>query len=338
MSDLTDLSSPNGHKESQDSQDRAQRPEGGLADRLRGVIPPVVTPFTPDGGIDHGSLERVVERLIDAGVDGIFALGSTAEVGYLTDGQRVEVVERIVSTVGDRVPVLAGAIEITAGRVAERARDLEQAGVDGVVATGPFYALNDEVEYADHFRHVAGAIGVPLIAYDVPVRVHIKLSPALLVGLGEEGVICAVKDSSGDDVTFRRLIAANREAGSPLQLFTGHEMVVDAMALAGADGVVPGLANVDPEGYVRLWSAATEGRWADAVQEQERLNRLMEIAGVATGRSLDAAGVGAFKAAMHHLGQIDHPTMAFPVRALEGEPRTQVDRIVDACGLAPVRA
>ncbi|MFX0539279.1 dihydrodipicolinate synthase family protein [Ornithinimicrobium sp. Y1847] len=309
-----------------------------LTDKLRGVVPPVVTPFTPDGAVDHGSLERVVERLLAAGVDGIFALGSTAEVGYLTDAQRVEVVSRIVQTVGGRVPVLAGAIEITAARVAERARDLEQAGVDGVVATGPFYALNDEAEYAEHFRHVAAAVAVPLIAYDVPVRVNIKLSPALLVSLGQEGVICAVKDSSGDDVTFRRLIAANEEAGRPLRLFTGHEMVVDAMALAGADGVVPGLANVDPDGYVRLWRAATLGRWDEAVQEQEALNGLMAIAGVAVGRSLDAAGVGAFKAAMHHLGQIDHPTMAFPVRALDGEARAKVEQIVDRCGLAVVPA
>lgn len=309
-----------------------------LTQRLHGVIPPVVTPFTPDGRVDHGSLERVLARLLDAGVDGIFALGSTAEVGYLTDAQREEVVRRIVRTVDGRVPVLAGAIEITAARVAERARDLERAGVDAVVATGPFYALNDQGECADHFRHVASAVDVPLVAYDVPVRVKIKLSPALLVELGVEGVICAVKDSSGDDVTFRRLIAANQEAGSPLRLFTGHEMVVDAMALAGADGVVPGLANVDPGGYVRLWAAAGEGRWGDAVAEQQQLNRLMDIAGVAVGRSLDAAGVGAFKAAMHHLGQIDHPTMAFPVRALDGQVRARVEQIVDRCGLAHVRA
>lgn len=306
--------------------------------RLRGVIPSLVTPLRADRSIDHGSLERVVRRMLDAGVDGIFALGSTAEVAYLTDAQREEVLRRIVETVDGQVPVVAGAIDLTAARVAERAQALEQIGVDGVFATGPFYALGDLREYAEHFRFVAGAVGIPLVAYDVPVRVHIKLPPALLVELGTEGTICAMKDSSGDDVTFRRLIEVNRDAGSPLTILTGHEMVVDSMALAGADGVVPGLANVDPEGYVRLWRAATEGRWDDAVREQEALNRLMSITGVAVGRGLDAAGVGAFKAAMHHLGHIDHPTMAFPVRALDGQPRAQVERIVDRCGLAAVPA
>lgn len=312
-----------------DSGSQAGMTATGLRGRLRGVVPPVLTPLNPDQSIDHPSLERLVQHLLEAGVDGIFALGSTAEVAYLTDSQRLEAVERIVRTVQGRVPVLAGAIDLTAARIVERARELEQAGVDGIVATAPVYALNDVTETADHFRTIAAALTVPVIAYDVPVRVHVKLPPTLLVELGREGTICAVKDSSGDDVSFRRLVSLNRAAGGPLALLTGHEVMVDAMALAGADGVVPGLGNVDPQGYVRLWRAAEAGRWADAAAEQETLNELMTIAGVATGLSPDASGVGAFKAALHHLGLIEHSTMAHPVRALEGAARAQVAQVVD---------
>lgn len=282
-----------------------------------GVIPPVATPLLPDHSIDHASLKRLVDYLVGAGVSGLFALGSTGETAYLTDDQRVEVLRTIVTTAAGRVPVIAGAIELTAARTALLAQRLVEAGADAIVITAPLYTLNSQAEIADHFRAVAAAIDAPLWAYDVPVRVHSKLSPDLLIQLGTEGVIHGVKDSSGDDVGFRRLLAANEAAGRPLQLLTGHEMVVDAMLLAGADGVVPGFGNVEAEGYVRLFDAARRGDWDAARTEQERINRLFEIVFQPAGLSGDATGVGAFKAAMHARGIIDHATMAATVQALD---------------------
>lgn len=282
-----------------------------------GVIPPVATPLLPDHSIDHASLKRLVDYLVGAGVSGLFALGSTGETAYLTDDQRVEVLRTIVTTAAGRVPVIAGAIELTAARTALLAQRLVEAGADAIVITAPLYTLNSQAEIADHFRAVAAAIDAPLWAYDVPVRVHSKLSLDLLIQLGTEGVIHGVKDSSGDDVGFRRLLAANEAAGRPLQLLTGHEMVVDAMLLAGADGVVPGFGNVEAEGYVRLFDAARRGDWDAARTEQERINRLFEIVFQPAGLSGDATGVGAFKAAMHARGIIDHATMAATVQALD---------------------
>ncbi|MDO5604063.1 MAG: dihydrodipicolinate synthase family protein [Paracoccus sp. (in: a-proteobacteria)] len=300
---------------------------------FHGIIPPIVTPLNPDGGVNHDDLARHVDHLIAAGVDGVFPLGSTGEVAYLSDAQRLAVVETVARTAGGRVPVIAGAIELTAARVAEAGRALIAAGADAIVATAPVYAINDETEIADHFRRIREGVGAPLFAYDVPVRVHRKLPAWLLVDLGREGVITGVKDSSGDDVGFRRLVAMNKAAGRPLRLFTGHEVVVDAMAMIGADGAVPGLANVDAAAYVRLWQAAQAGDMAGAIEAQEYLNRLFEIVFVATGRSGDAAGVGAFKAAMAALGLISGASMAFPVRALDGAVVEKIRAILHEAGL-----
>ncbi len=303
--------------------------------RFSGVVPPVATPLHSDGTIDHDSLRKLISHLIDAGVNGLFALGSTGETAYLTNAQRVEVVSTIVSAADGRVPVIAGAIELTSARVAELARELEAAGVDAIVATAPLYTLNSMSEIAAHFRSIADAISVPLWAYDVPVRVHTKLSAALLLQLAEEGVIAGVKDSSGDDVSFRRLVAANEAAGHPLQLLTGHEVVVDAMGLAGADGVVPGLANVDPAGYVRLWDAVAKRDWEAARTEQERLNSLFEIVFQPKGLSPDATGVGAFKAAMTIRGLIATGTMARTVEPLDGDTIERITGILAELDLSP---
>ena len=300
-----------------------------MDNRFTGVIPPVVTPFTAEGEVDLDSLDKVVEHLIVGGVDGLFALGSSGEVAYLTDSQRDGVIERVVKKAAGRVPVLAGAIDTTAHRVIEQARRAVSLGAQAIVATCPFYALNDADEIKEHFRAIAKAVDVPVFAYDVPVRLGgAKLGCDLLVELGKEGVIAGVKDSSGNDVAFRRLVAANEAAGHPLALLTGHECVVDGMLLLGADGLVPGYGNVDPVRYTEMWKASREGKCL-----QDEVCAGFEIVFVPQGRSADATGIGAFKTAMEAIGIIATNEMAFPVQALKGETKDAVLEIVKAQGL-----
>ena len=163
--------------------------------------------------------------------------------------------------------------------------------------------------------------------------VHTKLSPAHLVQLGVDGVLAGVKDSSGDDVSFRRLAAMNRAAGSPLTLLTGHEVVVDGAYLAGAQGSVPGLGNVDPAGYVRMDRAARAGDWETVQIEQDRLAALFEIVFQPVGKTGPAAGVGAFKTALRELGVFSTNTMSTPMSALEGEAVEKIRGILRSTGL-----
>ncbi|MFN8200791.1 MAG: dihydrodipicolinate synthase family protein [Nakamurella multipartita] len=301
--------------------------------RLSGVVPPLITPMTPDGGLDLPSLDRLVDHLIGAGADGLFVLGSSGQVAYLTDAERDRVTERVVTRAAGRLPVVVGTVDLTARRVIEQARRAAELGADGVVVTAPLYALNDPAEVRQHFRLVAAAVSVPVLAYDVPVRVGSKLTPDLLLDLAADGAISAVKDSSGDDVSFRQLVARNAEAGSPLQVLTGHEVICDAMALLGADGAVPGLANVDPAGYVRLWRAAQSGDWIAATAEQARLERLFRIVEVPIGRSADSGGIGAFKAALELLGVIESGAMPAPLRGLDEAEKTAVAALLVEAGL-----
>jgi 4-hydroxy-tetrahydrodipicolinate synthase len=157
---------------------------------------------------------------------------------------------------------------------------------------------------------------VPVFAYDIPVCVHTKLDADMLVELGRSGAIAGVKDSSNDDIGFRRLALKNADAGEPLVLFTGHEFVVDGAYLSGAHGAVSGLANVDPEGYVRLHRAHLAGDTAGVRAEQDRLARLMEICLAPRGTTGWGAGVGAFKTALMLLGVIASNQLPEPFEGL----------------------
>ncbi|MEU8045578.1 dihydrodipicolinate synthase family protein [Micromonospora echinofusca] len=307
------------------------------APRIAGVVPPVVTPLTEEGTVDVHSLERLVERLLAAGVDGIFALGSSGETVFLTDNQRDQVLETVVKTVGGAVPVIAGCIEPTTRRVLDRADAAARLGADGLVATAPFYALVGPHEIERHFRSLASSVELPLFAYDIPVCVHTKLSTDLLTRLAADGVVAGVKDSSGDDVAFRQLVLriAERAPDTGFSLLTGHEVVVDAMMLAGASGSVPGLGNVDPAGYVRLHRACVGGDWDTARREQDRLTRLFRIVDAADPATTAGAtrGVGAFKTALALLGVIDGNAVSLPLRPLDADETARVRTQLELAGL-----
>ena len=298
-----------------------------------GVVPPVVTPDTPDHQLDVVSFERSINRLIEAGVDGLFFLGSSGEVVFATDERRDQIVREAVRIVDHRVPVLVGIIDTETERVLEHGRRALALGVDALVATAPFYALGGPADVEEHFRILHQELDAPLFAYDIPVCVHTKLPWKMLARLGTEGVLAGVKDSSGDDVSFRYLVQENEKNGHPLTLLTGHEIVVDGALLSGADGSVPGLANVEPEGYVRMWKAAQEGNWAEVKREQDRLNEISHIFDVTSGVQGYGAGVGAFKCALNLMGIFDSDQMPRPVKPLDGQNREAIKQVLVSNGL-----
>ncbi|MFF8639968.1 dihydrodipicolinate synthase family protein [Streptomyces sp. NPDC015345] len=302
---------------------------------LTGVVPPVCTPLTPDREVDTASLVRLVDHLVAGGVNGLFVLGSTSEVAYLTDRQRAIVVDTVVRHVGGQLPVLAGAIDMTTPRVLDHVRVLTEAGADAAVVTAPFYTRTHPAEIARHFRLIAAHSQVPVLAYDLPVSVHVKLGADLVLELAAEGVLAGLKDSSGGEGAFRSVVIGKRSVPRAFSVLTGSELTVDSALAMGADGVVPGLGNVDPAGYVRLYTACREGDWVRARAEQERLCGLfgMVTAGDPARMGGSSSALGAFKAALHLRGVIACPATAEPQIPLSQRETETVGKRLAAAGL-----
>ncbi|MDO4182570.1 MAG: dihydrodipicolinate synthase family protein [Coriobacteriia bacterium] len=309
--------------------------------KFKGVIPPVVIPLTKEKTLDLDAFTNTINRMINAGVDGLFFLGSSGEVAFLTDAQRYHILMEAVAIVNGRVPVMAGIIDMETLRVVDQAKRASSFGVDALVATAPFYALGGPKETERHFRAIREYTDLPLFAYDLPVCVHTKLDPTMLVRLGRDGVLQGVKDSSGDDVNFRWLCLQNEDAGHPLRLFTGHEVVVDGAYLSGADGSVPGLANLVPAKYVEQWRAYQAGDWEKVREIQDYCARLMYLTRYVKATVGFGAGVGAFKTALWQMGVFNSNQMREPVQALEGEDVAHIVEILKRANLmdadAPIR-
>ncbi|WP_405069153.1 dihydrodipicolinate synthase family protein [Kribbella sp. NBC_01510] len=305
--------------------------------QLTGVVPPLVTPLTPEYDVDTASLARLIQYQLTGGVDGVFVLGTSGEGTFLTDEQRQVVLETAVAEVSGQVPVLAGVIDTSTSRVSAHVSAALKAGVDGLVATAPFYAATHPAEIERHFTRLASSTGdTPLYAYDIPSRVGTKLPASLMISLGQQGVIAGVKDSSGQETSLRQLVLSRREVGlDGFAVMTGSEVTVDSALAFGVDGVVPGLGNVDPAGYVRLFDASVAGDAAAARAEQDRLFRLFEIIDVADRSRMGAssAALGAFKAGLYLLGVIDCPVTAYPCIPLNEQEIAGIRPLLDRAGL-----
>jgi 4-hydroxy-tetrahydrodipicolinate synthase len=297
-----------------------------------GVIPPLCTPLTPERELDVPSLERLVGFLLDAGVHGLFVTGSTGEVAYLPDDVRYRVLEVTAGVSAGQVPVLAGIIDTATPRVIAHANAAKAHGVQVLVATVPFYAPTSPAEFPGHFRAIRAAVDLPLIAYDIPVSVHAKLSAELVAELAGDGTLDGIKDSSGDLEGLRALLDLVDVPG--FRVFTGSETMADAAMFLGAHGLVPGLGNVDPHGYLRLYEATRRGDWKAAAAEQRRLRELFELIGVGASRMGRASSaIGAFKEALVARGVLAYGTTSLPMIPLDDTERAGVHDHLAAAGL-----
>ena len=301
--------------------------------KLNGIIPPVATPYTADYEIDKTSLRRVIRHLLDGGVHGLFMLGSTSECVFLNARQRADVLEVAVAEAKGKVPILAGILDTSTDHCINHAHQARELGADALVLTAPYYTRTSQPEIVDHFSFVREAVDLPIIAYDIPVCVNIKLARETVRELYERKLVIALKDSSGDEGNLRMVIRDFADCPD-FAVFTGSETTVDYALLGGAHGCVPGLGNVDPAAYVRLYDAARRGEWAAARKEQERLIALFQIAFQGLPHtSMGASGVGGFKTAMQLMGLIEHRQMGRPNRLLPDAAVNRIREILIECGL-----
>ncbi|WP_246955226.1 dihydrodipicolinate synthase family protein [Brachybacterium sp. Marseille-Q7125] len=304
-----------------------------------GVVIPLCTPLTPGGEIDSPSLRRHLDHLINNGVDGVFALGTSGEFGFLTDRQRVAVVRTTVDHVAGRVPVLVGVSDTASERAAAQVRLLMGFGADGAVATAPFFAATGPAEIAAHFRRIKQELGeLPLFGYENPPRVNgVSIPVTTVLDLAEDGTLAGYKDSSGDLDYLAALLTGRRERGlDAFRVLSGSETLAAESLRAGADGLVPGLGNVDPAGYVRIYSTAGVN---DAVcdAEQQRLRELFAIVAIPTHTQMgdSSRALGAFKAAMKLLDLIDEDRCAPPSVLYDDTDRARVAALLRAHGPSP---
>jgi len=227
---------------------------------FEGVFTALVTPFRGDA-VDEEALRELIERQVEAGVDGVVPCGSTGEAATLSHAEHRRVVEVCVEAVGGRVQVLAGTGSNSTRESIELTLHAREAGADGALLISPYYNKPTQEGIVAHYAAVARATGLPLVVYNIPGRTASNLLPATLARLAEVDGIVGVKESSGDLAQISRAIALCPESFSVL---AGDDALALPIIAVGGRGLVSTTSNLAPRQVVELVGAARAGDLARA--------------------------------------------------------------------------
>jgi 4-hydroxy-tetrahydrodipicolinate synthase len=239
------------------------------AERLKGVVVPVLTPFGPDGGVHEQQFRAHLRFLMDNRVHGLFPLGTLGEGILLSVDERKRVTDICVEEVRDQVPVIMHTGALTTRDAVELTRYAKQTGAAAAAVVSPFFFRLDELALEAHYRTVLEAVpGFPTYLYNIPACASNSISPGLAARLCEDYAhLHGIKDSSATVARVQEFLAATPPE---FVVLTGsYELTVPVLAVGG-HGVVASLANVFPGLIVELCEACWRGDWAQARELQER--------------------------------------------------------------------
>ena len=231
-----------------------------------GTYVALVTPFRGEG-VDRTALAALLERLIEAGVDGVVPCGTTGESPTLTAAEHREVVELTVSIVAGRVRVIAGAGSNCTAETVELTRHAAEAGADGALLIAPYYNKPTPEGLYRHFARVAEHVELPIVLYNAPGRCGVEIAVRTIVRLRRAWPhIVAVKHATGsmDGASMLR-------AESDIQVLSGDDSMTLPLISVGAVGVISVIANLLPREMVELVRAAREGELGRARELHRQL-------------------------------------------------------------------
>jgi len=292
--------------------------------KLRGILVPLITPFDSTEAIDFRALRGLVAHLVDAGVHGLYPVGTQGEFFALTLDERKAVVEAVLDEAGGRVPVVPNVGAVTTREAIVLARHAEQVGADAVSAITPYFIRPSQEELYAHFREVADSVSLPVLAYNIPPFTGVNLLPETVARLANDSPnLVGVKDSSGD---LTQTLEYLRLTGPEFRVFVGRDTLIYAGVASGCVGGVAAIGNMAPRLLVELYEATVRGDYERGAELQRR---------VALLRS--AVRLGTFpivaKEALAMQGRVPDGRARLPVQPLSSAAREQLRSILEAAGV-----
>lgn len=230
---------------------------------FKGLATALVTPFV-DGEVDWKAFRNLVRRQVEAGVDFLVPLGSTAETPCLTDAEKVKILE-IAREESNGLPIVAGAGSNSLTATVQNMRLLDGHGADAYLIVVPFYNKPTQEGLYQYFKAVAEETDRQVILYNVPGRTGTNMKTETTLRLAEIPNITAVKEASGD---LAQIIDIKRQAPEGFTVLSGNDDQTLPLMACGADGVISVASNVAP----KQMKALTQAVAASDLKEAIRLN------------------------------------------------------------------
>jgi len=265
--------------------------------RVGTVLTAMVTPFGPDGSLDVAAAKKVATHLVDSGCDGLVVFGTTGESPTTSDDEKIAVLAEVLSAVGDRARIIAGAGSYDTAHSVRLAKACEAEGAHGILAVTPYYSRPPQAGLVGHFTAIADATALPVVLYDIPPRSIVPIDWDTIRTLSLHPNIVGVKDAKGDLHGGAMIMA---ETG--LAYYSGDDALNLPWLAMGATGFISVWGHVAASQLRNMLSAFTSGD-------------------IATARKCHVA-LGALNDAQNRLGGVTMAKTGLRLLGIEtGEPR-----------------
>ncbi len=272
---------------------------------FQGSCVALITPFT-ETGVDFEALGRLIEFQIANGTNAILIAGTTGEPSTMTKEEKHEVMRFALSKIAGRVPVLMGTGGNNTAAVVEESRFAESLGAEALLVVTPYYNKCTQNGLVAHYNAVCDSVGIPVIAYNVPGRTGVNISPAAFAKMAEHPNLGGIKEASGN---ISQIIQMAKVATDRAPLYCGDDALGYVCLALGAKGIISVTANVIPKFMRQLCDAYFDGELERAREMSFRLDELAKAMFV----EVNPIPV---KTAAHLMGMCG-PTLRMPLSPME---------------------
>jgi len=238
---------------------------------FEGTWTALVTPFRKNQ-VDVEALRTLVARQIQAGIHGLVACGTTGEAAAMSPEERLLVVQHVAEEAKGKVPVVAGTGTNNTRLSVDMTRKVAEMKVDGVLVVTPYYVKPPQRGLLEHYRQIA-QVGLPIVAYNVPGRTGVSMTPETVGDLAKMDKVVALKEASGDLSLAGFMLLA---AGEDLAILSGDDFTYLPLLAIGGRGCISVVSNVAPRETAQLFNCWKAGQVKQAQKIHAQLLPLIK--------------------------------------------------------------
>jgi 4-hydroxy-tetrahydrodipicolinate synthase len=289
---------------------------------IQGSMVALVTPMNADNSLDWNSLHKLVDWHLEQGTHAIVAVGTTGESATLDVDEHLAVIKRVVDQVNGRVPVIAGTGANSTSEAVELTEAAKNAGADACLLVTPYYNKPTQEGLFLHHQHIAKAVAIPQILYNVPGRTGVDMLPETILRLAAVPNIVAVKEATAKLDRARLLV---EQAPQGFGIISGDDATAVELILLGGHGDISVTANVVPRAIAQMCELALAGKADEARAINDKLLPLHDAMFVESNPI-------PVKWAVEQLGLIQ-AGIRLPLTPLSAQYHSQVKSALQAAGL-----
>ena len=235
---------------------------------IQGSMVALVTPMHTDNSLDWSALHKLVDWHLEQGTHAIVAVGTTGESATLDVEEHLAVIKKVVDQVNGGIPVIAGTGANSTSEAVELTQAAKDAGADACLLVTPYYNKPTQEGLVLHHTHIARAVAIPQILYNVPGRTGVDMKPETALRLASVPNIIGIKEATGDLARAKLLI---EQAPQEFAIISGDDATAVDLILLGGRGDISVTANVVPAAISRMCELALAGKADEARAINERL-------------------------------------------------------------------